>query len=198
MPMNLKPYLWAYLTVAAIVFTACSNRPVSLQQQSSPERANPLPRVTLDRTKIAIGQTVYVPIYSHIYHHNNRTNAIDLSATLSIRNTDLKNSIIITAVRYYDTKGQLLKNEIQSPVELRSLASTDFFVAANDLSGGAGANFIVEWVAEKMVEEPIIEAVMISTSSTQGISFISRGKVLQQHGIKNPQKNQPSAKPGQL
>jgi Protein of unknown function (DUF3124) len=197
--MNLKPYLWAYWTVAAIVFTACSNQPVSLQQQPSLERAASLPKVTLDRKKIAIGQTIYVPIYSHIYHHNNRDNAIDLSATLSIRNTDLTNSIIITAVRYYDTKGQLLKHEIQSPVELRPLASTDFFIAANDLSGGSGANFIVEWVAETMVDEPIVEAVMISTSSTQGISFISRGKVLKQHEIGNPQKNKPSVKPpGQI
>jgi Protein of unknown function (DUF3124) len=195
--MNLKPYLWAYLAATAIVLTACSNRPVSLQQQPSPERAAPLPKVTLDRKKIVTGQTVYVPIYSHIYHHNNRDNAIDLSATLSIRNTDLKNSIIITAVSYYDTKGQLLRNEIQSPVELRSLASTDFFIGANDTSGGAGANFIVEWIAQTMVDEPIIEAVMISTSSTQGISFISQGKVLQQHGIRNLQKNKPSAKLGQ-
>ncbi len=141
-----------------------------------------------------MGQSVYVPIYSQIYHHNNRDNAIDLSATLSIRNTDLTNSIIITAVRYYDTKGQLLRHEIQSPVELRSLASTDFFIAANDISGGAGANFIVEWVAQTMVDEPIIEAVMISTSSAQGISFISPGKVLHQHGSRNLQKNQPSVK----
>jgi Protein of unknown function (DUF3124) len=196
--MNLKPCILACLTIASIIITACSDRPVSLQQQPSSECANPLPTVTLDRTKIVTGQTVYVPIYSHIYHYNNRDNAINLSATLSIRNTDLKNSMIITAVRYYDTKGQLLRNEIPSPVELRSLASTDFFIAANDTSGGVGANFIVEWVAQTMVEEPIIEAVMISTSSTQGISFISRGKVLQQHGIKNLQKNKPAAKLGQL
>lgn len=195
--MNLKPYLWAYLTIAATVFTACSDRPVS-RQQPSLERAASLPKVTLDRKKIAIGQTIYVPIYSHIYHHNNRDNAMDLSATLSIRNTDLKNSIIITGVRYYNTNGQLLKHEIQSPVELSPLASTNFFIAANDTSGGSGANFIVEWVAQTIVDEPIVEAVMISTSSTQGISFISRGKVLKQYDIGNPQKNQPSVKPGQI
>jgi hypothetical protein len=198
MPMNLKPYRWVYLTATAIAFAACSNRPVSLQQQPILERAASLPKVTLDRKKIAIGQTIYVPIYSHIYHQNNRDNAINLSATLSIRNTDLKNSIIITAVRYYNTNGQLLKHEIQSPVELRPLASTDFFIAANDLIGGSGANFIVEWVAQTIVEEPIVEAVMISTSSTQGISFISRGKVINQYDIGNPRKNKPSVKPGQI
>jgi hypothetical protein len=39
----------------------------------------------------------------------------------------------------------------------------------------------VEWVAEKTVYEPVIEAVMISTSSSQGISFVSRAKILKQH-----------------
>ncbi len=196
MPMKLKPYLWVYWSLTTIVFTACSDLPASFQQKS-PQRAAPLPPVTLDGKKIVMGQTVYVPIYSHIYHHNNRDNAINLSATLSIRNTDLTNSIIITAVRYYDTNGQLLRHEIQSPVELKSLASTDFLIAANDASGGSGANFIVEWIAETIVDQPIVEAVMISTSSAQGISFLSRGKVLQQHGIRNLQKNQPSVKLGQ-
>jgi len=84
-------------------------------------------------------------------------------------------------VRYYDSDGKLIRQDIKSPVELNPLASTDFFIAADDTSGGSGANFIVEWVAEKTVYEPLIEAVMISTSSSQGISFVSRAKILKQH-----------------
>lgn len=110
---------------------------------------------------------------------------MNLSATLSIRNTDLTNSIIITSVRYYDTDGQLIRQDVERPVSLKPLASTSFFVAAYDTSGGAGANFIVEWVAEKTVSEPVIEAVMISTSSSQGISFVSPGKVVQQRSKKD-------------
>ncbi len=106
---------------------------------------------------------------------------MNLSATLSIRNTDLTNSIIITSVRYYDSDGKLIRQDIKSPVELKPLASTDFFIAADDTSGGSGANFIVEWVAEKTVYEPVIEAIMISTSSSQGISFVSPAKILKQH-----------------
>jgi hypothetical protein len=70
-------------------------------------------------------------------------------------------------------------------VELKPLASTDFFVAADDKIGGSGANFIVEWVAEKTVNEPVVEAIAIGTSSSQGISFVSPGKVLKQHGRQN-------------
>jgi hypothetical protein len=106
---------------------------------------------------------------------------MNLSATLSIRNTDLTNSIIITSVRYYDSDEKLIRQDIKSPVEFKPLASTDFFIAADDTSGGSGANFIVEWVAEKTVYEPVIEAFMISTFSSQGISFVSRAKILKQH-----------------
>ena len=47
-----------------------------------------------------------------------------------------------------------------------------------DSAGGSGANFIVEWVGEKQVSEPIVEAVMLSAESAQGISFISGGRVI--------------------
>nr|WP_274533025.1 DUF3124 domain-containing protein [Desertifilum tharense] len=144
---------------------------------------------------MAIGQTVYVPVYSHIYHYSNQKHIINLSATLSIRNTDLTNSIIITSVRYYDTNGQLIRQDVQSPVELKPLASADFFIATDDTSGGSGANFIVEWVAEQTVFEPVIEAVMISTSSAQGISFVSPAKVLKQHGMqKSPELQQQTSR----
>lgn len=132
-----------------------------------------------------MGQTIYVPIYSHIYHYNSQNQIMNLSATLSIRNTDSTDSIIITAVRYYDTDGQLIRQDVERPVALKPLASTSFFVAADDASGGSGANFMVEWVAEKMVSEPVIEAVMINTSGGQGISFVSSGKVVERHGRRN-------------
>jgi hypothetical protein len=183
MPMKLKQYFWVYWAIAAIALTTCSTQIAPQGQQSSPERRTPLRAVTVDQTKVVMGQTLYVPIYSHIYHYNSQDHVINLSAMLSIRNTDLTNPIIVTSVRYYNTDGELIRQDVENPVELTPLASADFFIAADDTSGGSGANFIVEWVAEKTVYEPVIEAVMISTSSSQGISFVSPAKVLKQHGM---------------
>lgn len=166
--MKLKQHLWVCWVIFAIALASCSAQTTSQQQQSQIKPETSLIAVTLDKTKVVMGQTVYVPVYSQIYHHNSQNHAINLSATLSIRNTDLANSIIITSVRYYDTNGQLIRQDIKSPVKLKPLASTDFFIAADDTRGGSGANFIVEWVALKTVYEPVIEAVMISTSSNQG------------------------------
>ena len=118
-----------------------------------------------------------LPVYSHIYH-DDRQKVLDLAATLSIRNTDLTNSIIITSVRYYDSNGKLVKQHLERPIQLAPLASDDYFVDQSDRSGGLGANFIVEWVAQTEISEPIVEAVMIATQSQQGVSFVSPGRVI--------------------
>ena len=122
------------------------------------------------------GQTVYVPAYSHVYHQDGRPHL--LTITLSLRNTSLEHPIVVTAVRYFDTQGAEVKSYLDKPLRVGPLATKSFLVERDDTSGGSGASFLVEWVATQPVTEPIVEAVMIDTSSQQGISFVSRGKVL--------------------
>jgi hypothetical protein len=87
------------------------------------------------------------------------------------------------AVKYYNTSGALVRKYLEQPVELGPLASADFVVHRDDTSGGVGANFIVEWVAQKQVSEPAIEAVMINTRGNQGLSFVSQGRVIKSRGL---------------
>lgn len=131
--------------------------------------------------------SIYVPIYSAIYYEDRRR-TIDLAATLSVRNTDMKSSIVLRSVDYYSTEGKLVRKYLSAPVELGPMSTADFIVARTDSSGGAGANFVVDWVASKAVSEPIAEAVMVSTGSSQSISFVSRGETVRQphEAIKQP------------
>jgi len=122
-------------------------------------------------------QSVYVPAYSHIYHGNKETPLL-LSVTLSIRNIDPENALIITSVDYYETKGKLLKHFVEEPTTVNPMGSERFIVAQKDTSGGSGANFIVTWHSEKQINPPIIESVMIGTQSQLGISFTSRGRAI--------------------
>ncbi|QGJ68687.1 Hypothetical protein PBC10988_3480 [Planctomycetales bacterium 10988] len=122
------------------------------------------------------GQEVYVPAYSHVYHGNGEPHL--LTITLSVRNTSTKDNIFIKSVRYYDTKGKEVKSYFQKQVRLSPLETTEVLVDREDATGGSGANFLVEWFAERPVTEPIIEAVMIDTKSQQGISFVRRGSVI--------------------
>jgi hypothetical protein len=125
------------------------------------------------------GQTVYVPAYSHIYH-GDREHPFYLTVTLSIRNTDPSNPIAISSVDYYDSDGKLLKRYVENEAKLGPMASTRYVVQESDKSGGSGANFVVKWKSDAKVTEPILEAIMISTSTQQGISFTSRGQAIEE------------------
>lgn len=131
--------------------------------------------------RIVTGQTLYVPAYSEVLlSSGDRTHR--LAVTLAVHNTDLNSPIIIQSARFHDTNGELVREYVDEPIELASLATTGFFVESRDTTGGWGSNFIVEWVAETPVFEPIVEAVMVSTSGNQGISMISLGRVISQTG----------------
>ena len=123
------------------------------------------------------GQTIYVPAYSHIYS-GNRELPLLLAVTLSIRNVDSKYPITVTAVEYYGTKGEHIKKYLDQALTLAPFESTRYVVPQKDKAGGSGANFIVEWKAEKAVNPPLAESVMIGAEGQQGISFTSRGQVI--------------------
>lgn len=136
-----------------------------------------LPAHAEETVVLSQGQTIYVPAYSHIYV-GDRERPFLLTVTLSLRNVDTKHRITLTAVNYYDTQGRLLKKYLPQPLVLKPLESTRYVVPQQDKTGGSGANFIVEWKAEQMVNPPIVESVMIGAASQQGISFTSRGQVI--------------------
>jgi hypothetical protein len=123
------------------------------------------------------GQTVYVPVYSHIYS-GDRERPFDLASTVSIRNTDVHHSITVTEAKYYNSEGDLLKDHIQEPLLLKPLGTFRIVVGESDKAGGSGAKFIIRWRSKRPVNVPIVEAVMIGTQMGQGISFTSRGQVV--------------------
>jgi hypothetical protein len=126
-----------------------------------------------------LGQTVYVPIYSHIYADERyRDTPFLLTVTLSIRNTDPGKPFTLKSVNYYDSEGALLKHYLDKSLTIAPLGSTRFIVPESESKGGAGAKFLVEWESSTAVSEPIIESVMIGTKMQQGISFISIGRAI--------------------
>ncbi len=122
------------------------------------------------------GQKVYVPAYSHIYHQ--RGQALLLTITLSIRNTDPETEIVVSEVDYYDSNGRLVRKYTEQPLSIGPLASAEFVVARDDKTGGSGASFLVGWSAGQPVSQPIIEAIMIDTNGQQGISFVRSGTAI--------------------
>lgn len=137
------------------------------------------PLQAAESLKLWIQQTVYVPVYSHIYADERfKDKPFLLTATLSIRNTDPENGITLKRVSYHDSEGKLLQEYITQPIAIAALSSTRYIVEESEAKGGSGAKFLVEWQAEHGVSEPIVESIMIGTKMQQGISFISRGRVI--------------------
>lgn len=131
---------------------------------------------TLNTSK---GQKVYVPVYSHVFQ-GPKNRPYNLSALLSIRNVDQRNSITITTVKYYNDNGDLVKTYFDAPVVVPPMGTKEVYIPERDTKGGSGANFTVRWNSDDMVATPIIQAVMIGTASTQGISFVCDGVVIEE------------------
>lgn len=123
----------------------------------------------------AAGQALYVPVYSHVYSQSS-SREVDLAVTLSLRNTDPDHPITFGAIYYHDSDGQLVRT--YPGKTLGPLASYAYVVDEDDRTGGVGANMVVRWQSDRPVSPPIVEAVMLSTAGTQGISFVTRGRVI--------------------
>ncbi len=121
------------------------------------------------------GQSVYVPVYSHIYT-GPKSIELDLTGILSVRNTDPGNPITIVAADYYDSEGNLVRHYLTEPIQLTAMASTRYIIEMTDKKGGSGSNFIVRWRSKKEVNAPLIESVMIGRQ----FSFVSRGQVIRE------------------
>ncbi|PAU94743.1 hypothetical protein CK503_04515 [Aliifodinibius salipaludis] len=153
-----------------------------IEQKSSSDDVLPQEPTEFERKNSSVGQLIYVPVYSHIYQQN-RQKTFNLTTTLSIRNADPYRAFTITEVAYYDSKGDLVQQYVDSTEQIRPLASTSYVIEETDLRGGVGANFLVRWHSQNPIYPPVVEAVNISTSQQQGISFLSVGRVLQERSI---------------
>jgi hypothetical protein len=137
-----------------------------------------LGEITAESTEV-YGQTLFVPVYSEIpYGDGDRT--VALTVTLSIRNMDRQTAITVHQVDYYNAQGQHVRAYLQEPRVLPALAAVEFVIKASDRSGGISASFLVTWESATRCLSPAVEAVMISTASTQGISFLSQARIVEE------------------
>lgn len=174
------------LAACAILVAGCGGREATDAPLRRVSRAGGEPfRGRVEDLKPVAGQVVYVPVYSHVYHSDGR-HQLNLTALLSVRNTDRTARIVVTRVDYYGTDGKLLRRELPQPVALGPLAVSEIVVPEADTAGGSGASFLVEWVAEQPASEPVVESVMIGTIGSQGISFVCPGRVVEERTMATP------------
>jgi hypothetical protein len=131
-------------------------------------------------------QSLYLPIYSHVYHgevnpKTGKPSETLVSAMISIRNTDPRMALKVTSARYYNTEGKLLSEFLPVPRSVPPLGTHELYVPRSDSSGGSGANFIIEWNAERPINPPLVEALHADIREARTLLFITTARPVQTH-----------------
>ena len=134
--------------------------------------------VAQEARPLSKGQTLYLPIYSHMLYGNlgkrGVPSSVLLSALVSIRNTDPNRPLRVLSARYFDTNGKLLGERVTTPVIIPPLGTLEQFVELNDASGGSGANFIIKWSAEQPINPPLVESLHANMDGGKAVIFMTQ------------------------
>jgi len=135
----------------------------------------------LGAAKMVKGQTVYIPSYSNVISGPPIYMVVPLRANLVIHNTDPAQSITISRIDEYNTEGHKVGSHLIAPITLNPLGAMRTVVKESKKEAeGLGANFVIQWQAEKKVNEPIIECLIIGSLGAQGFSFAIQGRIIQE------------------
>jgi hypothetical protein len=124
---------------------------------------------------LAVSGAFYVPVYSSVSMSAGKLRA-DFSVTLSIHNASETRPLVLKRVAYFDTSGKMVESYLKTPVALKPFSTIEVFVAATDVRGGTGANFVVDWAATSEIAEPAVEALMVGSVGPGHYAFISQGR----------------------
>ena len=133
--------------------------------------------------KLAVSGAFYVPVYSSVSMSQGRLRA-DFSVTLSVHNASETRPLVLKRIAYFDTTGKMVESYLKAPVALKPFATVEVSIAANDVRGGTGANFIVDWAASGDIAEPVVEALMVGSVGPGHYAFISQGRPVRLVGKK--------------
>lgn len=160
-----------YILLIGLVITSCEEE----REVSSIDPVNWEKRtIQINGRDSLIKGSTYLSVYSDIYHLNS-TRTFSLTVTISMRNISSIDSVFVTKANYYNTDGNLIRSYFDKPIYIKPLETVEIIIEQNAKEGGTGDNFIFEWASTKIENEPFFEAVMISTSGQQGLSFRTQG-----------------------
>jgi hypothetical protein len=166
------------ILILVFIIAACQISDKKLAKESKRSHPSHIYNfVEPDTSRLKYFETDYLPIYSSIYYQDG-TKRFPITATVSIRNTSLSDSVFILSARYYDSYGKAIHSYLDSTLLLSPLESIELVVEEKDTEGGVGANFIIEWAAPAYSDQLLIQSIMIGTYSQQGISFLTEAKVI--------------------
>ena len=149
--------------------------PAKAQTAGSIEQNFASSLTTMPVENLAVSGSFYVPVYSSVSMSAGRLRG-DFSVTLSVHNASETKPLVLKRVAYFDTSGKMVESYLKSPVALKPFSTIEVFIAATDVRGGTGANFVIDWAAAGEIAEPAVEALMVGSVGPGHYAFISQGR----------------------
>ena len=133
-----------------------------------------------EEPSLSTGQTLYLPIYSHLYYGDldkaGKHGFTPLSVHVSIRNTDSRTTVKLLYARYYDTQGKLVREFVPTTQAIPPLGTIELFVPRADMAGGSGANFLMAWSADAPANLPLVEALHGDIREARSLVFLTSAR----------------------
>ncbi len=101
----------------------------------------------------SLGQSLYLPVYSHIWHR-------------------------VVSAQYYDTDGKKLRKYVPTAQAIPPMGTLELFVPRSDDTGGSGANFVIQWKSDTPASPPMVEGIHANLPAGRSIAFISSARAL--------------------
>ena len=165
-----KAFFLAILTCLVAVHTTSAGAQAGGIEQNFANSLTAMPSENL-----AVSGAFYVPVYSSVSMSQGKLRA-DFSVTLSVHNASETRPLIVKRIAYFDTSGKMVESYLKSSIALKPFSTIEVFIAATDVRGGTGANFVVDWAAASEIAEPAVEVLMVGSVGPGHYAFISQGR----------------------
>ncbi len=163
------------LLSAILLCPLVSIEPAAAQSKVSLEQGFADSLTTMPKEELGVSGGFYVPAYSSVAMSQGKLR-VDFSVTLSVHNASETQPLVIKRIAYFDTSGKMVESYLKQPAALKPLATVTLFIPTDDVRGGTGANFIVDWAATGEIAEPVVEALMVGGVANAHYAFISQGR----------------------
>ena len=163
------------LWLIAMLGPIASAPPVVAQPKVNIEQNFADSLTALPKEELGVSGGFYVPAYSSVAMSQGKLR-VDFSVTLSVHNASETQPLVVKRIAYFDTAGKQVESYLKAPVALRPLATVSIFIPTDDVRGGTGANFLVDWAATGEIAEPVVEALMVGGVANAHYAFISQGR----------------------
>lgn len=169
---TLSPFLAALVCAAAFVAP-----PVASARSAQPLRIVVSPDATLaaPEAKPAVNGRTLVTAPSALVGQGGATR-LNFSGALSIHNASAAHALTIEKIDYRNDAGSLIENYLDAPITLKPYASMQVVIAQDDMRGGPGASFTIDWATPQGADEPLAEAFIASFIGTHSYSFTTAGR----------------------